>query len=216
MPESEVAVKLRRSRNAIVRRVRLLISRATGAGLSLTGTLGLGSLAGGGGLSVPKPASRPLQPLSGKAVSVVPSLAKAVDGSEGCQAFGSGSGASSLQRIPSASVSGVLPVEGSAQAVSKSAAGAGAVLPGATAALTSAVNASVSVSVSVPPPVDPGEAAAVRAILSARAAAAVARSTTSLPQHLLDPLIQCIRRGPEAALPSDPPPVTPDGMVAPP
>ena len=215
MPESEVAVKLRRSRNAIVRRVRLLISRATGAGLGLTGSLGCSASGGGVGLLAPKPATWPPQPLIGKADGVPPKLATAVDvsgsGSEGSQAIKS---ASSLQRIPLASVSGVTSVEGSAQAVlSWSGAGPGAAPPGAAApALASMATASA------PPSVDPGEAAAVRAILSARAAAAVARSTTSLPQHLLDPLIQCIRRGPPeaASLPGEPLPIITGGVAAPP
>jgi hypothetical protein len=113
MPESDVAAVLRRSRNAIVRRVRLLIARATSAG----------------SVVAPPSASQP------------------------------------------AGSSAVVPMAMDAPAASN------APLPDALAA---AANPSE-------------EAAAVKAILNARAAAALARSTTSLPQHLIEPLIQYLR-----------------------
>ena len=123
MPEGEVAAILRRSRNAIVRRVRLLIARATSAGNA---------------------AAANNQTVQKAAVAVAPPLAPA----------------------PAPSLASAPPEAPRAAEV---------VLLAAPASLAS----------------NPSEeAAAVRAILSARAAAALARSTTSLPQHLRDPLIQ--------------------------
>ena len=177
MPEAEVAAKLRRSRNAIVRRVRLLIARATGAGN------GCCPGGGGGGLSALKPTTWSLQGSAGGFV--------VADGSRSVRSQPIGSRASSLQRVSMVTASDTVPVGGSTKPAVLS---AESVPPSALPA-AAAPSASGAVTASVQPPVDPGEAAAVRAILSARAAAAVARSTTSLPHHLLDPLIQCIRTG---------------------
>lgn len=115
MPESEVAAILRRSRNAIVRRVRLLIARATSAGSA--------------------------------AVTVAPAVAPSNPGT-------------SILAPPAPDVA-----------------------PAALAPQSDAL--------AVANPSE--EAAAVKAILNARAAAALARSTTSLPQHLIEPLIQYLR-----------------------
>lgn len=178
MPELQVAAALMRSHNAIVRRVRLLISRAMRANSSgcSAETAAAASAAAaavaaaqadakGSSLEAGLPAaglraelqSVPVpQPASGKAVvaSVAP---KAVQ---------------PLPQLQSAGVPPGLP-PGWHKRPSDSSVPAGKAAGGC--------------------PVD--ETAAVQAILRARAAAAQARNSISLPAHLLTPLLQCIQSG---------------------
>ena len=195
VPEGEVAVTLRRSRNAIVRRVRLLIARATGTG---TGGGGGGCGVGGSsrGIGTPSKSAAPWPHSRSKAragASNATPFSEAVPAADAAEASSASGRSTAPPAVPPGGQVGAPAVKGGAAPAAAGGGGTGGGVPHAVGAADAATEAAA-----VPPPppaIDPSEAAAVRAILSARAAAAVARSTTSLPQHLLDPLIKCIRMG---------------------